>query len=75
MAILFTTLFPERVRTLVLAGTAAHLWPDEDPVTRNEKNSWKYFINRDLRLPGSAGLKVLNTRAVFPDAGSAIEAL
>lgn len=34
LAILFATLFPERVRTLVLAGTAAHLWPDDDQVTR-----------------------------------------
>ncbi|MDE2889336.1 MAG: alpha/beta hydrolase [Gemmatimonadota bacterium] len=32
IAILFATRFPERVRTMVLAGTAAHLWPDEDPV-------------------------------------------
>ena len=34
IAILFATLYPERVRTLALAGTAAHLWPDEDPVSR-----------------------------------------
>ena len=34
IAILFAARFPERVRTLALAGTAAHLWPDDDPVTR-----------------------------------------
>ena len=34
IAILFATQYPERVRTLALAGTAAHLWPDEDPVSR-----------------------------------------
>ncbi len=34
IAILFATMYPERVRTLVLAGTAADLWPEEDPVTR-----------------------------------------
>ena len=34
IAILFATRYPERVETLVLAGTAAHLWPDDDPVTR-----------------------------------------
>ena len=34
IAILFATMYPERVNTLVLAGTAAHLWPDDDPVTR-----------------------------------------
>ena len=34
IAILFATMYPERVKTLVLAGTAAHLWPDDDPVTR-----------------------------------------
>ena len=34
IAVLFAMLYPERVRTLALAGTAAHLWPDDDPVTR-----------------------------------------
>ncbi len=34
IAILFATLYPARVKSLVLAGTAAHLWPDDDPVTR-----------------------------------------
>ena len=34
IAILFAAHFPERVKTLVLAGTAAHLWPDEDQVTQ-----------------------------------------
>ncbi|MDE3000075.1 MAG: alpha/beta hydrolase [Gemmatimonadota bacterium] len=34
IAILFATHYRERVKTLVLAGTAAHLWPDDDPVTR-----------------------------------------
>lgn len=34
IAILFAAIYPERTRTLVLAGTAANLWPDEDPVTR-----------------------------------------
>ena len=34
IAILFAARYPERVRTLALAGTAAHLWPDDDPVTR-----------------------------------------
>ena len=34
IAILFAAIYPERTRTLVLAGTAANLWPDVDPVTR-----------------------------------------
>ena len=34
IAILFAATYPERVKTLVLAGTAADLWPEEDPVTR-----------------------------------------
>ena len=34
IAILFAACNPERVKTLVLAGTAAHLWPDDDPITR-----------------------------------------
>ena len=34
IAILFAAIYPERTRSLVLAGTAANLWPDEDPVTR-----------------------------------------
>ena len=34
IAILFATLYPARVKSLVLAGTAAHLWPDDDPITR-----------------------------------------
>ncbi len=34
IAILFATLHPEKVKTLVLAGTAADLWPQEDQVTR-----------------------------------------
>ena len=34
IAILFAARNPERVKTLVLAGTAAHLWPDDDPITR-----------------------------------------
>ncbi len=38
IAILFAACNPERVNTLVLAGTAAHLWPDEDPVTLVVKN-------------------------------------
>ncbi len=38
IAILFATQYPERVRTLVLAGTAAHLWPDDDTITGIVKN-------------------------------------
>ena len=38
IAILFATLYPARVKSLVLAGTAAHLWPDDDPITRIVKN-------------------------------------
>lgn len=34
IAVLFAATCPERVKTLVLAGTAADLWPAEDPVTR-----------------------------------------
>ena len=38
IAILFAACNPERVKTLVLAGTAAHLWPDDDPITLIVKN-------------------------------------
>ena len=38
IAILFAACNPERVKTLVLAGTAAHLWPDDDPITLVVKN-------------------------------------
>ena len=41
IAILFATMYPERTRTLVLAGTAANLWPKEDPVTRIVKAQLK----------------------------------
>ena len=34
IAILFAAIYPERTRTLVLAGTAENLWPDDDPVTQ-----------------------------------------
>lgn len=34
IAIRFATTYPARVKTLVLAGTAANLWPEEDPITR-----------------------------------------
>ena len=34
-------MYPERTRTLVLAGTAANLWPKEDPVTRIVKDQLK----------------------------------
>ena len=34
IAILFAAIYPERTRTLVLAGTAADLWPDDDTVTQ-----------------------------------------
>ena len=46
IAILFAVRYPERVRTLALAGTAAHLWPDDDPVTRIVKGQLK-ILNRD----------------------------
>ena len=38
IAILFAACNPERVKTLVLAGTAAHLWPDDDPITLVVRN-------------------------------------
>ncbi len=34
IAMLFASIYPNRVNTLVLAGTAADLWPKYDPVTR-----------------------------------------
>lgn len=41
IAILFAIHYPERVNSLVLAGTAAHLWPDGDPVTQVVKKQLK----------------------------------
>ena len=41
IAILFATMYPERTRTLVLAGTAANLWPEGDPVTRIVRDQLK----------------------------------
>ena len=46
IAILFAARYPERIRTLALAGTAAHLWPDDDPVTRIVKRQME-ILNRD----------------------------
>ena len=58
IAILFAAIYPERTRTLVLAGTAANLWPDEDPVTRMVKDQLEILDKRgaqaawDNRPPG-----------------------
>lgn len=58
IAILFAAIYPERTRTLVLAGTAANLWPDEDPVTRIVKDQLDILDKRgaeaawDNRPPG-----------------------
>lgn len=46
IAILFSAIYPERTRTLVLAGTAANLWPDEDPVTRIVRKQLEILDNR-----------------------------
>ena len=46
IAILFATTCPERVKTLVLAGTAADLWPKEDPVTRIVQEQLQYLENQ-----------------------------
>ena len=46
IAILFAARNPERVKTLVLAGTAAHLWPDEDPVARIIKKQLEILYNQ-----------------------------
>ena len=46
IAILFAARYPERVRTLALAGTAAHLWPDEDPVSRIIEEQLEILYNQ-----------------------------
>ena len=46
IAILVAARYPTRVRTLALAGTAAHLWPDEDPVTLIVKGQLE-ILNRE----------------------------
>ncbi len=46
IAILFAARNPERVKTLVLAGTAVHLWPDEDPVARIIKKQLEILYNQ-----------------------------
>ena len=46
IAILFAVRYPERVRALALAGTAAHLWPDDDPVTRIVKGQLE-ILNKE----------------------------
>ena len=47
IAILFATIYPERVKTLVLAGTAANLWPEEDPVTQIVKKQLEILGKQD----------------------------
>ena len=46
IAILFSTMYPERVKTLVLAGTATNLWPEEDPITRIVREQLKTLEER-----------------------------
>ncbi len=47
IAMLFATIYPERVKTLVLAGTAANLWPEEDPVTQIVKEQLGILEKQD----------------------------
>ena len=46
IAVLFASMYPERVNTLVLAGTAAHLWPDDDPITRIVKEQLEFLCKQ-----------------------------
>ena len=58
IAMLFAAIYPDRIRTLVLAGTAANLWPDEDPVTKIVKEQLEILDKQgaeaawDNRPPG-----------------------
>ena len=47
VAVLFATIYPERVNTLVLAGTAANLWPEEDPITAIVKEQVEILEKQD----------------------------
>ena len=76
IAILFAAIFPERSRTLVLAGTAANLWPDEDPVTRIVKEQREILDRQgaeaawDNRPPGvELSLDVLWEREEMKERG------
>ena len=76
IAILFAAIFPERSRTLVLAGTAANLWPDEDPVTRIVKEQLEILDRQgaeaawDSRPPGvELSLDVLWEREEMKERG------
>lgn len=86
IAMLFAAINPERTRTLVLAGTAANLWPHEDPVTRIVKEQLETLDSQgaeaawDNRPPGvELSLDVLwereemKVRGVLPEYEERIE--
>ena len=80
IAILFATRFPERVKTLVLAGTASHLWPDDDPVTRLVKEQLEILYKQGAavaweRRPEGVelSLDVLWEREEMAERGSLVE--
>ena len=47
IAVLFAATCPERVKALVLAGTAASLWPEEDPMTPIVKEQIEILVKQD----------------------------
>lgn len=80
IAILFASIYTERTSTLVLAGTAANLWPDEDPVTHIVRKQLEILDRQgaeatwDYRPPGvELSLDVLWEREEMKERGGLTE--
>ncbi|MCY3556875.1 MAG: alpha/beta hydrolase [Gemmatimonadetes bacterium] len=69
IALLFAATYPERTRTLVLAGTGANLWPDEDPVTRIVKEQLEFSKNRARKQSGTTGRQASSFRWTYCGSG------